>query len=363
MLQGSRSVVAKMFVCIFALSISSLSWGQLESLGSKAKPASSLSIMSYNVENLFDTQKDPGKDDYEYLPRSTKNDPEVIAFCEKQPDFRKKNCLENDWNESVLHEKMKRLADTILQINGKGADILILVEVENIRVLEQLNEEHLNAAGYSTVVLIEGQDRRGIDIAVLSRLPLAEQATLHEIKFSKNKKDENARTPKTRGILEVPLKTSTGQIIRVFGLHFPSQSNPHQQRADAVLTLKNLLKAVPSQDAFVAGGDFNITPDEDAKTGLFKDSLGQSFSVSHLVGCQTCKGTYNHKGQWNFLDALIFSKQKISGAWNLDPQTIKVPMSGRYQLDMLGNPARFDSQDKVGVSDHLPIYGEFTLAK
>ena len=41
-----------------------------------------VSLMTYNVENLFDTDHDPGKDDYAYLPLSVKRaHPEYLATC------------------------------------------------------------------------------------------------------------------------------------------------------------------------------------------------------------------------------------------------------------------------------------------
>ena len=41
-------------------------------LSSVAISDSSITVMSYNVENLFDSLDDPGKDDKAYLPIKTK---------------------------------------------------------------------------------------------------------------------------------------------------------------------------------------------------------------------------------------------------------------------------------------------------
>ena len=135
--------------------------------------AGRVSLMTWNVENLFDTEHDNGKDDFAYLPLSVKRaHPEYLASCAKiQVPAWRKECEENDWTPTLLDEKLKRLSAVIKQINqGRGPDILMLNEVENIKVVEQLNAR-LNTSGYQTRVLIEGWDERGIDIAVLSRLP------------------------------------------------------------------------------------------------------------------------------------------------------------------------------------------------
>ena len=66
------------------------------------------------------------------------------------------------------------LADTIRQVNGgRGADIIALQEVENVAILERLRTEYLADLGYLPAILVEGTDTRGIDVAFLSRLPLA----------------------------------------------------------------------------------------------------------------------------------------------------------------------------------------------
>ena len=45
--------------------------------------ASSFSIMTYNVENLFDTLDDEGKDDKAYLPLAQKQSEEHVKACNK----------------------------------------------------------------------------------------------------------------------------------------------------------------------------------------------------------------------------------------------------------------------------------------
>lgn len=318
-----------------------------------AQAAESVSIMSYNVENLFDTIKDENRNDWEYLPRAQKNTKEQKEYCLRQAPNYQDDCLKRDWSEAVVAEKMKRIADTVLQINGQGPDILILVEVENIRVLKQLNDNYLQKAGYQTVSLIEGDDRRGIDIGILSRLPLAGTPQLHKINFSQKPK------PNTRGIMDVPLRLPDGETLYVMGVHFPSQANPHEQRVDAVNSLNEILAAKGNANV-VVGGDFNITKEENDSSELFTKSLGNIWQVSHLVGCSTCEGSHYYKGGWSFLDALLFSKAmdaQSGSKWRLDIPSIRTPTAGQYQMRN-GVPSRFNEKYPIGVSDHLPMYGE-----
>ena len=110
----------------------------------------SVTIMTFNVENLFDSTHDEGKDDYTYLPRVVKDDPAHIARCETLEVERwRRDCLELDWNEEAVVFKLSQLAKTILEVNdGLGPDVIAFQEVENAAILTRLSQEYLQAAGY-----------------------------------------------------------------------------------------------------------------------------------------------------------------------------------------------------------------------
>lgn len=148
-----------------------------------------VSIMAYNAENMFDTSVDANRDDFTYLPLALKQQrPTQKADClkmGKEDSFYFKECMELDWNETVLNEKMNRAADTIMSVNGGlGPDVLLIEEIENQTTIALLNKNHLTTAGYQTAVVLEGDDKRGIDNGVLSRYPLASQPVIHRIEFS-----------------------------------------------------------------------------------------------------------------------------------------------------------------------------------
>ncbi|MGH8165896.1 MAG: endonuclease/exonuclease/phosphatase family protein, partial [Woeseiaceae bacterium] len=150
-----------------------------------AVDAHTVTIMTFNVENLFDTRDDPGKDDRTYLPLARKQTEEHRTACAKvEVEHWRDQCLNWDWNEEILERKLSVVASTILQVDdGRGPDILALQEIENLNVLERLRKEYLAAAGYRPAILLEGDDARGIDVAFLSRLELADSPQLHRISF------------------------------------------------------------------------------------------------------------------------------------------------------------------------------------
>lgn len=313
-------------------------------------------FMQYNVENLFDTKHDQGKDDYAFLPKELKTTAAHKKFCSKikVPKW-KSECLDIDWSEKMLQGKMQRLADTILAYNPpKGPDVLFLQEVENKEVLERLNKDYLKGA--YKVLLIEGQDKRGIDVAILSKLEIVAEPKLHKIPYvkvsTKIKED-------SRGILEAKLKLPDSTPLTVFALHLPNPMHPAEARTQALNHLKTL---VDPSVLTVAAGDLNITGDEDRELSR-KEVLSKDWLVAHKIGCSKCLGShyYRPKNSWSFLDWMLFSPnlaEEASGKWMVDKASIDVFKGHPAQTNQQGHPMAFDGVEKPeGVSDHLPIVG------
>jgi endonuclease/exonuclease/phosphatase family metal-dependent hydrolase len=342
----------------------------------KIKKTLTLSVMAYNVENLFDTVKDPNTD-YTYLPLSQKkSDPEVQDYCARQKGFYQTLCFTLDWNESTLNTKLNRIKDTIESATADfaGPDILILEEVENLNVLELLREK-LQSPDYKGN-LLQGADRRGINIAVLTKLPLAGEPRLHTIAFDSGR---NGKPFQSRGIYEVPLQLPNGKTLYVFGVHFPSQSNPHTFRRQAALELSRLMKSKP-EGYVIAGGDFNTIKEEpENNPRIYEDILASDWFVSHVNACFSCLGTHfferrdpvtgEFKGGWDFLDVLLFPKSWLNSqpSIRLKQESVQVKNSGIFQSRQEPRtgqriPARFEPSSPVGVSDHFPIYAEFEVA-
>jgi len=103
-----------------------------------------LAVAFWNVENLFDTVDDPLKQDEDFTPSGRYH-----------------------WTEEKLATKIENLSRVIKSMN---ADIVGLAEVENIEVLRRL----ARSAGYQNAYLIERGDSRGIDVGIISRLPLGD---------------------------------------------------------------------------------------------------------------------------------------------------------------------------------------------
>lgn len=333
-------------------------------LGGKAKAANEVSVMNFNVENLFDNIHDENREDQTYLPLAKKQTPEHKALCAKMNQINyREECMNLDWSDEVVNTKLKNVSQVILGVDGQGPDILVMEEVENDRILGRLNKEYLAKAGYQTQVLIEGPDERGIDIALLSRFPTVGTPELHKIPYVPKNDHDKEWMARSRGILEVKLKLPNGETLTVLGAHFPSQANPRYWREQAVEYLSKLIAERSAKGMVIASGDLNITHNEEVDARFFHDDFSKVAMVSHLVGCKKCDGTHSYRREWSFLDVLMFSKNmgdQGTASYKLEPDTIAVV--NKDPIHVWGQyPKRFKPEKKEGVSDHFPLYARIVL--
>ena len=320
-----------------------LSWVALPAQGE------TISIMTFNVENLFDNSHDAGKNDETYLPAARKKSKIHIEKCNRIQVRRwRDQCLFWDWNDAVVERKLDVIADSIKQVNrGQGPDIIAFQEIENISILERLRNKKLSGLGYQPSVLIEGKDRRGIDVAFLAKYP-AVGAKLHEIKFPKSLK---RRVGDTRPILEATFKLPTGDLLTGFAVHFPAPYHPTEMRESAYTTLNKIVGDLPEDRAVFAAGDFNTTREEDANKDMLETWVRPTWQVAHDL-CKGCPGTsyYPPKDDWSFLDMIFW---RDSNDWEMRKSYLA--NKTRAQRNRDGTPKRFELPEASGVSDHWPL--------
>jgi hypothetical protein len=132
-------------------------------------------VATYNVEALFDCEKDHEKQDHEYLPH---------GFYA--------------WTEEKLARKLANIGRVIRTIaDGRGPDILALNEVENRPIVLRLRDDALEDLGYKTVVHLDTECMYGLDNAILSRFDLVGEPRIHSVNDFRTEASRRAR-----GILE-----------------------------------------------------------------------------------------------------------------------------------------------------------------
>lgn len=307
-----------------------------------------LSIMAFNVENLFDNRHDAGKNDETYLPVARKQNKAHIDKCNEISVKRwRDQCLYWDWNDQVVATKLKVIGDAIKQVNnGAGPDIIALQEVENIHILDRLRTEHLKDLGYESV-LLEGKDRRGIDAAFLSKLKVLD-AHLHEIEFPSSLKE---RVGDTRPILSATFVLPNGEKLTGYSIHFPAPFHPTEMRESAYATLNQLVANLPEDQMVFAAGDFNTTREENNNKAMLKRWVRPHWQVAHDL-CKDCPGTsyYPPKDDWSFLDMVIW---RPAPGWQMTDSYLANKTAA--QVTDKGTPRRFQLPGATGVSDHWPL--------
>ena len=112
----------------------------------------------YNLENLFDTYHDEGKNDYQFLPDG-----------------------QNEWTEAKYTKKLHNMASVIKAMkedNGVWHTVLGVSEIENRHVLEDLvNQPEIADANYQ-IVHYDSPDRRGVDVALFYKPDKFKPATM-----------------------------------------------------------------------------------------------------------------------------------------------------------------------------------------
>jgi endonuclease/exonuclease/phosphatase family metal-dependent hydrolase len=330
----------------------------------EAPAIQSVTIMTFNAQNLFDTSDDLDKDDKAYLPLSAKQSESHIAACNEIPvDGWRNECLNLDWTDAALDHKLNIMANTIRQVNGgRGADIIVFQEVENQSVLDRLRTEKMPELGYEPAILIEGTDLRGIDVAMLSKFPLAAAPALHPFEVP----DYPDRQGDTRGVLQATFTLPDGSLLTGFAVHFPAPFHPTPMRITAYDHLTSLLDALPPDRHAFAAGDFNTTSTEDDREGLLDAYARPRWTIAHDVGCDDCKGTYYYAREtnWSFLDMILFAA--ASGAKTtaqIRGDSVAIANGYPPQISEKGTPEYYSSENRTGVSDHWPMIATIEIVE
>jgi len=330
----------------------------------------SFSLMTYNLENLFDTTHDLGKHDWTWLPLAfKKQSQEVQDYCnEMTNEYYKKDCLESDWSEKVMNQKIKNLSKVILSFDkGQGADVIVFEEIENINVMKLLIARGLSKSGYKYTALIEGPDTRGIDVGIISKYPIV-STKYHEVNLAPHS------TRSTRGILEARIQIR-GKFVTVFANHWPSQGNIDETRELASLVLQKAAQNIKS-GLVVAAGDFNTLRD-DLPHGInnniipyFEDVEVMARKVKYVKS----EGTHWYRGDWQSLDKIFVLKSSLSKTARVDHKSYEI-LSHDFMVRNVewtnqdtgsseqseNVPNRFNSKTGEGFSDHLPVAIKFSL--
>lgn len=315
-------------------------------------------LMFYNVENLFDTEDDPTKDDQEFLPSGDKA-----------------------WTPDRYQKKLDNIASVVTAIGaGDLPDVIGLCEIENRKVLDDLLSKTILKKTDYRIVHQESPDERGIDVAVLYR-----NSSVKPLYFEAISVDLGQGSRPTRDVLyfKALLKKDT---LHFFVNHWPSRSGGEEssapKRAIAAKVVKQKVDQLLSVDPsaiIVLTGDFNDDPlNESLQTVLGAGNPAeQKTSLLNLTmpaQLENKTGTLKYRGKWNYFDQFIVSSalmdEKGLETSVIHYQIFSGPEGNDFLLeDDTRNTGKQPFRTYLGktfhdgFSDHLPVYLDLYMAK
>lgn len=307
-------------------------------------------IMSYNVENLFDTIDNPQKFDEEFTPAGKKN-----------------------WNTQRYYKKLNNLARVIKSVNNQELpEIIGIVEAENKQVLEDLAKTNDLRTAHYQVILEESPDFRGIDCGLLYN-PDQFKYLSHQT-FKVVFPDNPKKT--TRDVLYVKGKVKK-DIVHIFVNHWSSRRGGEEKskpnRVACAKTLKKVIdsvKAVNPDAKIIALGDFN---DEPTNKSIRQVLNATNNSANELVNIMynypnKNQGSYYYRGNYSMIDNFIVSSSLITAkkgfrlkngeGFILHPEFLCYKNKSG---DMTPNRTYGGKNYYGGYSDHFAIYATFIV--
>ena len=280
------------------------------------------------------------------------------------------------WTNKRFYKKRNNLYKTIIAISeNEPLAILGIAEIENDYVLHMLfNQTPLKSHNYR-IVHYEGDDKRGIDVAMVYCIDKLQLIHSEPIKVV----NHDNPSFKTRDILYAKFSDRRGDTLHIFVNHWPSRYGGEREtiklRALAAKTLKHKVDSLfavhKTAPKIILMGDFNDTPED--------PSISEVLGAKHLVHLENLEclvnlfynsknlgfeGTLKHQYNWQIFDQII-----VSNALIINPEglTFKPNSAQIFHADFL-----FETDDSFGgvrlfrtyvgpkyfggFSDHLPVY-------
>ncbi len=306
----------------------------------------------YNLENIFDTQHDEGKNDYEFLPDGSYH-----------------------WTEMKYQHKLanmsKVLAEMGTDVLPMGCAVIGVSEVENARVMTDLcNQEPLKKRNMQ-FCHIEGPDKRGVDCALIYNPKFFQMRNVKLVPYVYEKEEDKERA--TRGFLTVS-GTLADEHVTIVVCHWPSRGATSYYRELAGKQVKALKDSLQQDDPNVkvfVMGDMNDDPMDKSmvkclgcKSEIDKVGPHDLYNPWYNTLKKQGRGTLQYQGAWNLFDQIVMSQNLLRQKDSKNAEDLKFWKHEIFRRDYLfqkdgkykGNTKRTHAGGVWldGYSDHLP---------
>lgn len=314
-----------------------------------------LRVAFWNFENFFDPFVDSTRTYNEYTENGSQH-----------------------WNMSRFYKKRNNMYKAILALSeGEPLAVLGICEVENAFVTTLLFQETPLKKHNYRVIHYEGDDRRGIDVAMVYSIDKLQLISSEVVKI----RNPDNKDFKTRDILYAKFYDKSDDTLHCFVNHWPSRYGGEKEtihlREIAARSLKlkvdSLIMTNKDIPKIVIMGDLNDTPLDNSVLNILKakpqemftksDTLVNLFGNSEGLGFE---GTLKHQYRWQIFDQIIISNTLYNGKRSLHyvKKSAKI-----FHPDFLfvedgtyGGKKLFRTyigpKYQGGYSDHLPVFIE-----
>ena len=340
----SKSLYLTLFALVFQCVTFNVLYSQNEN---------TLRIAFWNMENFFDPFVDSTRTYNDYTEDGSQH-----------------------WTLSRFYKKRNNIYKTILALSeGAPLSVLGMCEVENTFVTTMLFQETPLKRHNYRVIHYEGDDRRGIDVAIAYSIDKLQLISSEVIKI---RNPDNKRF-KTRDILYAKFYDRQSDTLHCFVNHWPSRYGGEKEtihlRELAAYILKDkvdsLIRASDCIPKIVIMGDFNDTPLDNSMLNVLKakpperrhveDTLVNLFVNADDLGFE---GTLKHQYRWQIFDQIIISNSLYNDSKSLryinKSATIFHPDFLFVDDETYGGKKLFRTyigpKYQGGYSDHLPVY-------
>lgn len=267
--------------------------------------------------------------------------------------------------EAVDEQSIRNTAQVVRNVN---ADILVVVEAEHRHSLDRFNKQILRPTTdlyYEHVMLIDGNDERGIDVGMMSKAPFP----LHSIRSHIHARQANGQPLFSRDCPEYLFDLPSGQRLLVMANRLKSKNNQSPGAHAAATHLRTLQaeyirriydeRQMQGIDYIAIVGDLNDTPESTALAALLgPGSPLQDIGAMQQYSSGNFMGTFGNCAPENKIDYILCSPALAA----------RVVSAGIDRSGMWGGPDGNLWPRLPGVqrhsdaaSDHAALYAEIDL--
>lgn len=213
-------------------------------------------------------------------------------------------------DEPIDEVPMRNTARVIHELN---ADVLGIVEAESRPVLQTFSSNILPTVGapaFKHVMLIDGNDQRGIDVGLMTRTGFP----IDTVRSHVDDRTANGSLLFSRDCPEFYVKTPQGHRIAVLVNHFKSKgfgsavANDRRRQEQAERVAEIYQGLINAGEEFVAViGDLNDTPDSSPLAPLINGTNLKDIATHPNFNDGGFPGTYGSCGPSNKIDFILLS--------------------------------------------------------